>query len=81
MKKAIALLFLCFALSASALEQRVLLVPVADGMPNVTELNQLISKGWRVVQATPITDSDSVTLLGKPKQAFTTTVIYILQKE
>ena len=64
--------------STAFAEQKVLIVPCKDGVANTSELSKMLSDGWRVVDATPVTDSDSVAF-GKPKQVYTTSIVYIIK--
>lgn len=73
------ILALLVATSAMA-EQRVIHVPCSDGKADTKKLEELLKQGWRVVSATAVMDSDSVTLIGKPKQAFTATIVFVIEK-
>ena len=66
--------------STAFAEQKVLIVPCKDGVANTSELSKMLNNGWRVVIATPVSDSDSVAF-GKPKQSYTATIVYIIRND
>ncbi len=77
------LLALCLhttALANSFVEQKVLVVQCKDGQAKINELVTMLLAGWRVIAATPVTDSDSVQIVGKPKQSYTASIVYVIQK-
>lgn len=76
----IALLFLCMVASVFA-QQKALIVEVSGGTPQIEELSKHLAQGWKVVVATPVADSDSMSLGSKPKQSYTDCIVYILEKD
>ena len=70
-------LLLCCNLIA---EQKVVKVKCSSGEANTTQLESLLKQDWKVVSATPVVDSDSMSF-GKPKQGYTASIVYILEKQ
>lgn len=77
----ISYLFLAFVLLSSVAfcEQKVVKVECRDGKAQTSQLEDHLKQGWKVVTATPVQDSDSMSL-GKPKQGYTASIIYIIEK-
>lgn len=61
-------------------DQKVIIVVCKDGKAHTAELEKELKAGWRVITATPVTDSDSVNIVGKPKQAYTATIVFVVEK-
>lgn len=81
MKNKISMFVLFLALTAiSFAEQIVVHVKCVDGKADTRELEKKLQAGYKVVSAVPVTDSDSVTVVGKPKQAYTASIVYILDR-
>jgi hypothetical protein len=66
--------------SAALAEQIVVVVRCRDGQADTVALQAKLKAGWRVVNAVPIQDSNSNAVIGKPKQAYTTAIVYVLEK-
>lgn len=67
-----------FVLSANA-RQISLSVYCKDGKADTNCLDDLLRKGWKVVCAVPVQDSDSISAFGKPKQSYTVSILFILE--
>jgi hypothetical protein len=78
MKTKSIILALCLCCTALA-EQRIVVVPCKDGRAQIPELEKRLMEGWRVITATPVVDSDSMAL-GKPKQGYTTSIIFVIER-
>ncbi len=59
--------------------QQILIVPCSNGQAQIAQLAEMLKAGWRVIAATPVTDSDSFSI-GKPKQSYTSSIVYIIEK-
>lgn len=66
--------------SAALAEQIVVVVRCRDGQADTGVLQAKLKDGWRVVNAVPIQDSNSNAVFGNPKQAYTTAIVYVLEK-
>lgn len=71
---------LLIATSALA-DQKLIVVQCKDGQAQAGALETALRQGWRVVSAVGVTDSDSVSAWGKPKQAFTASIVYVVEKD
>ena len=70
----------CMAAQAVAGLQRVVVVKVADGRAETAPLAKLLSEGWRVVDSVHVLESNGFGI-GKPRQGFTTEIVYIIEKQ
>lgn len=62
------LIALCLSCTVAFAEQKIVIVPCQDGKAQTGELERLLKAGWRVIAATPVTDSDSISAFGKPSR-------------
>ena len=61
-------------------EQIVLVVQCRDGQAQTGELEAKLKSGWRVINAVSVQDSNSISVVGKAKQAYTSSIVYVLEK-
>ena len=67
--------------SAALAAQIVVVVRCRDGQADTGALQAKLKDGWRVVNAVPVQDSNSNSLVGKPRQAYTASIVYVLEKD
>ncbi len=79
MKTKILLLLFLTSLCLYA-EQKIISIPCKDGSADTGKLAEALKQGWKVVVATPVADSDSISL-GKPKQSYTASIVYIVERD
>jgi len=66
--------------SSALAEQIVVIVRCRDGQADTVALQAKLKAGWRVVNAVSVQDSNSNAVIGKPKQAYTAAIVYVLEK-
>jgi hypothetical protein len=70
----------CLAAQAVAGLQRVVVIKVTDGRAETAPLAKLLAEGWRVVNSVPVVDSSGFGI-GKPRQGFTSEIVYVIEKQ
>ena len=81
MKKLMILVAVVMVGSSALAEQIVLVVQCRDGQAQVGDLESKLRAGWRVVSAVPVQDSNSLSVIGKAKQAYTASIVYVLERQ
>lgn len=80
-KKLITILIFLSLITCAYAKQIIIVVPCKDGVADISCLKSKLVDGWRVVSAVAVQDSNSISMIGRPKQSYTASIIYVLEKE